>query len=450
MKSLQEIQEIVTKFNVKPGPEMRSKVLDEALEIQRNQNQQSISDTKLNIWRTIMKSPITKLATAAVIIIACLIGLSLWGTTGSGVALADVLARVEQVKAFRCKGSIKMTGYSAPDEPYQWEVRYTNLTSQDYGSKVSREQADPNGRTTPLGETYFLPQKKTFIQIDHLPKKYTRTELDDAGVQQMQEEFNRYSDPRGFLREILACKYENLGRSTVDGVDVEGFGTTDPNCRGSGFWPKNLEADIKIWIDVKTHLPVRYECFKSGLTETGNKMSMRLLMHDFQWDVPVDMSEFEPPAVPDGYTVLVEKPLGVVNEQTVIASLKQCVELLGKNPDSVSVALPGGLQVELDKSDSPAATRLKEQLKELAEQERAKRLMDAATPMRRLFNFYIGLVEDRKDPAYYGKTVTPRDTDGVLLRWKLSDTEYRVIFGDLHAATVSHEKLAELEKTLPK
>ena len=43
-----------------------------------------------------------------------------------------------------------------------------------------------------------------------------------------------------------------------------------------------------------------------------------------------------------------------------------------------------------------------------------------------------------------------KDTGKVLLRWKVSDKEYRVIFGDLHAETVSPEKLAELEKALPK
>ena len=44
----------------------------------------------------------------------------------------------------------------------------------------------------------------------------------------------------------------------------------------------------------------------------------------------------------------------------------------------------------------------------------------------------------------------PKDADRVLLRWKLSDKEYRVIFGDLHAETVSPERLAELEKALTK
>jgi hypothetical protein len=36
------------------------------------------------------------------------------------------------------------------------------------------------------------------------------------------------------------------------------------------------------------------------------------------------------------------------------------------------------------------------------------------------------------------------------MRWKVSDNEYRVIFGDLHAERVSREKLAELEAALPK
>jgi hypothetical protein len=69
--------------------------------------------------------------------------------------------------------------------------------------------------------------------------------------------------------------------------------------------------------------------------------------------------------------------------------------------------------------------------------------------LRRLIWFYVRLAQDKKNPAYYGKTVTPEDAEKVLLRWKASDTEYRVIFGDLRAETVSPERLAELEKVLP-
>jgi len=35
------------------------------------------------------------------------------------------------------------------------------------------------------------------------------------------------------------------------------------------------------------------------------------------------------------------------------------------------------------------------------------------------------------------------------MRWKVSDGQYRVIFGDLHAETVTAEVLAELEAALP-
>jgi hypothetical protein len=376
--------------------------------------------------------------------------LSLWRTTSSGIVLADVLTRVEQVKAFRCKGSFTMTGQIAPDKPYQWEVRYTNLTSQEYGTKVRVEKPDPSGGKMLFTEIYFYPQKKTLINIGHTEKKYMRTELDDVEVQRMQKELSRYNDPGAFLKEIVACKHESLGRSTINGINVEGFQTTDPNCRGvaSGF--EDPQVDIKVWVDVKIRLPVRYESLTNGLDQVGNTMGHCFVMHDFQWDIPVDVAEFEPPVIPESYLVMVDKLPGPINEETAIKSLRQCVELLGKYPESISVAPPEGLQSELDKSDNPAATRLKEELKGLTEQEKIGKLMDTGMPMRCLFRFYVGLIDDGKNPAYYGRTIKPKDADKVLLRWKVSNNEYRVIFGDLRAERITAEALAELEKILLK
>jgi hypothetical protein len=51
---------------------------------------------------------------------------------------------------------------------------------------------------------------------------------------------------------------------------------------------------------------------------------------------------------------------------------------------------------------------------------------------------------------YYGKTISLTDADKILMRWKVSDNEYRVIYGDLHAETVTPAKLVELEAALPK
>ena len=55
------------------------------------------------------------------------------------------------------------------------------------------------------------------------------------------------------------------------------------------------------------------------------------------------------------------------------------------------------------------------------------------------------LQRENPDCVYNGKTVTPQHADKVLLRWKLDDDSYRVIFGDLNTATVSADRLKELE-----
>ena len=59
---------------------------------------------------------------------------------------------------------------------------------------------------------------------------------------------------------------------------------------------------------------------------------------------------------------------------------------------------------------------------------------------------YFGKLESQgKEPVYSGATVTAAEPDKVLLRWKLHNGQYRVIFGDLQIKDVSPEQLKELE-----
>jgi len=394
-----------------------------------------------------MKSPLTKLATAAIVAIACLIGLSLWRGTESGIALADVLARIEQVKAVRYKWTNEIAHHIDPNKPYYVEIRATSLNSQEHGTKSNWEWPDPNGGESTFSEEYFLTQKKTMITIQPKQKKYQRVELDDGWVERIQKANIDITDPLAFLKGILKYKYESLGRSTMDGIEVEGFRTTDPNHWGG----KNPQVDIKIWVDVKTRLPVRYDSLASEeVNQRGDKMSTHFVMHDFQWDVPVDAAEFEP-VIPDDYTGTVIKYPAHITEETAIQGLKVWVELLGKYPEKITRGDDTDTVLRLaEKSETPAAMRLKEESKGLTEDEIGNKLVDFLMPIRGLSRFYSTLRQGNKDPAYYGKTVTPKDADKVLLRWKVSDSEYRVIYGDLHAETVTPAKLAELEAALPK
>ena len=50
--------------------------------------------------------------------------------------------------------------------------------------------------------------------------------------------------------------------------------------------------------------------------------------------------------------------------------------------------------------------------------------------------FYQNLANEQREPEYFGATVKPGDSAAVLLKWKLDDGRYRVIYGDLRAETV--------------
>ncbi|MHC4519038.1 MAG: hypothetical protein ACYTAS_10645 [Planctomycetota bacterium] len=391
-----------------------------------------------------MKNPMTKFAAAAAVVaIACLVGALLWKGTSSGIALAEVLARVEQVKAYKSQWSAKVTGED-PSKPYISEIRGTWLVSQEYGWKGSIERLDPNGGESTLQELFFSPEKRTKIIVWPMQKKYRRTEFDDRWAKQWPD-----YDPRTMTKRILECKYKRLGGTTIDGIEVEGFQTTDPNWSGDD--PNMSQVDVKMWVDVTTQLPVRYDYTYVLCDPNEDKILERdnYVVHDFQWDLVVDAAEFEP-VIPDDYSGRVVKYPAHITEETVIQSMKLIAELLGKYPEGIFDFL--GVRdfttprSPFGESETPAATRLREKMKGLTEDEIANKLADFLMPIRGGAMFYSRLQRDKKEPAYYGKTVTLEDADKVLLRWRLDSGQYRVIFGDLSARTVSAEELAELEQ----
>ena len=126
------------------------------------------------------------------------------------------------------------------------------------------------------------------------------------------------------------------------------------------------------------------------------------------------------------------------NEANAIKGLKLFSDNFGKYPTSLEKK---AFRQEFKKLMPPDPNSYKE----LSDEERTRRTnydLSLAAPSF----FYGKLFNKKNDPAYHGETVKPGDVDEVLLRWKLDDGQYRVIYGDLHAETVSPEKLAELEK----
>jgi outer membrane lipoprotein-sorting protein len=352
---------------------------------------------------------------------------SLWPGAGPGVVLADVLTKIEQIKAYTYEINITRTrpGQSSAGT----KSTGTALISRDHGMKMTTETIDPNNEST-RQEIYVLPSKRTLVAIEPHKKSYERYRLNDTVVESFRE---RANDPRSMIEKMLNCEYGSLGQSVIDGITVEGFQTTDPAySEASAFG----QSDVKVWVDVKTGLPVRSEV--SVVQEIDGEMRIHRVLDDFQWNVPVDAAQFEP-NIPEDYTTRSgEITVPAFTEETAIKGFTVLADLAGKYPDNL-----GGPTFfkELE--------ALLASMKERGPSEKYKKVSDITTPIGGLVAFYQTLVQGKKDPAYYGEFVTPQNADLPLMRWKVSDNEYRVIFGDRHAETATAEALKELEKKLP-
>ena len=237
----------------------------------------------LSIRRTIMRSPITRIAAAAVIFVTCLTGLFLLRSTGSGIVLADVVERIEQVTACRVRMDATLKMQDMDEKPIS---QATILTSDAFGSKMTIAVNNPLTGLNTVQEIYVLLSQNTITTLVPNRKIYSELEFDEASF----DSWRQQNDPRTMIKKILEFENTSLGRSTIDGIEVEGFSTTDPG------GPMG-QAETKIWVDVETKFPVRMEVRKNA----GNDTYMRMTFHDFQWDVQVDAAQFKP-VIPDDYT----------------------------------------------------------------------------------------------------------------------------------------------------
>jgi len=131
MKSVKDIKQSIRKLKVESSDEIHGRVLDKLLRVlDKSKRQTAVKQP--NIWRIIIKSRITKLAAAAVITIAVIIGIKGFnGTT----------AWAEVVKAFKAANNIHLVGKRSRSttgevEEFQWWIKNGNKMRTEYKSST--------------------------------------------------------------------------------------------------------------------------------------------------------------------------------------------------------------------------------------------------------------------------------------------------------------------------
>ena len=262
----------------------------------RNENQDPTRRRALSsaafFGRTIMHHRTVKWATAAVVALAVIAGLSMFTGDGAGKAYARAVDRLHGANTLTFS-LVTMTGQQEMptvrmDVAFRAPSQIRIATADGY---VTVAQRTPDG----MEGISIVPATKSYVKIkaDNLPE-------DPSG------------DPWATterLRTLPARADEALGRKEIDGRALDGFRVHE------------ADAVTTVWIDPGTGELARVEL------EFADAPGMNTIMSDFQLDVPLDDSLFslEPP---QGYTpVEVQADASTVTERDFIEFLRLLVGL---------------------------------------------------------------------------------------------------------------------------
>jgi hypothetical protein len=343
----------------------------------------------ISIWRIIMKSKIVKLAAAAVIIVAAFI--VLYPLTRTQPTFAQVIQPIfnAQTAVFDIIiGDETASGPVVHDEVMGSRIRRTLSNMPGVVSIIDLEA----GQILTL-----VSETKEAVYID----------IKDW--QSISNYMERLRNLIAGLEKHPEFTVEELGESDIGGQKL------------IGFLAKHPKAEITIWADPVTALPVRIETTE-GQLET--------ICKNVVFDVPMDETLFSM-EVPEGYTQQqTQLDLQSATEEDFIEGLRIRAEVFGDGQ------FPDGVSVEDHLKQAPAMGK---KLEDLGMSEKEQLELGMKLQQHLLF---IRFFKGQGKWHYAGKGVKLGDADKAIFWYQPKDSEtYRVIYGDLSVKDVAPENL---------
>ena len=295
MRSAENIEKYIKNIHYKTSADMRKRTLDDALEAHSKSRKVGWAAAHSNIWRIIMASKITKLSSAALIIIAVTAGIIHFSSSidGGSIVFADVLKSTQEANTAVWHEQRVMT-CNGEELPFLTTdvVRYYSV---EYGAKEEMYAL----KDILLQEVYWSIEKGARIEVAPLWKQYKRTEFTEAELTVGGRSIE------AIVELVKSEKTTKLGRKTINGRKAEGFEIHNTKIVGA-FVPVEFDSLVaRFWIDVETSLPLRYEAElvisdRHITTFTGGKaVEVEVIGDEFQWDVELEKDIFELNIPPD-------------------------------------------------------------------------------------------------------------------------------------------------------
>ena len=408
MSSAKKIKKLFAKSGLTVNSKIDERIISDALTaFDKPEKTQSVS-SEPKIWRLIMKSKITKITAAAVIIIAVFIAIHQFGGSidGATVAWADVLENMEAAQTVTFTFEYER---QYEDGEYCWGKGTTRI-------KGSYRRADATG-----GHRYQdgPPHEETTISIMDLsrqnqfvllypPQKWAYFAPDHGG----NDTLLTYD---GLKKDFRDGTEESLGRVKIDGRDAVCFRISKDN------------KEITVWADPDTALPIKIE-------RTADDGIDKTVLSDIAFDVELDDELFDM-TLPDDYVVtnMETEECRVPFELTE----KHLIEGLTVNANAL-----GGKFPTLYKGGRRGKEAFEKYIAETREMSEPS-MEDKFKPS--LGIEFVKRLPEGSDYQYVGEDVKLGDANTPACWWKpLGSKTYRVVYGDLSIRDIEPSDLPEV------
>jgi hypothetical protein len=400
-----------------------------------------------NIWRIIMNTKTAKLAAAAIIIIAALLGVNSFLGTGTSSALADVVEQIYNATSVTYKQTYETDKYTFTNERMLIDGGYMRSVLQHGDIMVWDWSSGKHLHLMPGSKKAILTQqvgrqrgKRLFSHLDWVSKLHEKS-----------GEFTGQEELDGQIVDVFVVEVP-FEKNTVwvdpeTNLPVQVKREYFPNSDENIIQPKISLSTLDFGEELQTHTNEDGQTVTTGgSTSTisrgssrgsgkGIQERMTITMHDFEWNTEVDESLFSL-EIPEGYTVKEQQmDVSEQGENGLIYSLSFWTEMsdgffpseindLG-DPDKIKPMLIR----KFDKDGEP-------------EEELDQAMKEAHRIIKGLY-----FAQDKKADGnwtYLGDGVQLGDAETLICWWESEDSEtYRVIYGDLSAGDVAPEDLPE-------
>jgi len=390
MKPADQIRRLIDESQITSGPGADRRILGDALDQLATRRRGEPA-----LWRSIMTNRKTRLAAAAVIVFAALI---VFHFIGNPVAPTLTFAQVVEpiLKASTAEFDIVIGG-DGENKPVVHDLVM--------GSRIRRTISGMDNVVTIIdletGRMLVLVQENKEAQYMSL-----------EGLPSMPNYMDHLKNLILTLQNAPDFVIEDLDEREIDGRAV------------IGFLAKHPRAEVTIWADAETGLPVRID---------QSEGQMQTICKNMEFDVPVEEAWFSM-EVPEGYTLQEDATLDLEagTEEAFIEGLRLLAGTFNEGQ------FPAGVAVEDYLKQAAQVARQIDEMDLSAEEEMAMGQTINA------FLLFTRFFRGEGEWTYQGQGVMLGDAETPIFWYRPRDSEtYRVIYGDLHVEDVAPEDLPE-------